>query len=151
MLRWILRVLLIGVIGIAGYTAFETYKKGYFSIPDIPDGSYVFSFKSGMRGIVLDADVSDPSVADMPMFLRRINFANPDRIYFGVPADLAPWIAGAWSICTSPSEEERISFAASFSEDLEQKLAHARFDAVCRIDVDGEEVVRGLLYSVPKL
>lgn len=151
MVKWIFRLLLISIVGLFGYVIFESYQKGYFSIPDMPDGSYVFSYKSGMRGIVLDAEVLDPSIADMPQFFRRIAFANPERSYFAVPFQVAPWMQTAWSTCTAPTEEERVGYAEGMPEDLKQNLAYSRFEAVCRITVDGEVVVRGLLYSVPKL
>jgi hypothetical protein len=150
MIKGFLKLLLIGVIGFLGYGAFQAYQKGYFSMPDMPEGSYAYSRKDGMRGIILNAEVSDP-IADMPKFFRRINLANPDRRYFGVPFAVAPWLEDVWSICISPSEEERVEFPQSMPDELKQDLAYARFDAVCRIDVEGEMVLRGLLYSVPNL
>lgn len=150
MIKGILKLLLIGVIGFLGFAAFQSYQKGYFSMPYMPEGSYAYSRKDGMRGIILNAEVSDP-MTDMPKFFRRIVLANPHRRYFDVPFVVAPWLEDVWSICISPSEDERVEFQQSMSEELKKSLAYARFDAVCRIDVDGEEVLRGLLYSVPKL
>ena len=150
MIKWFLRLLLIGVVGIFGVGMFDIYEKGYFNIPDLPEGSYIFSKGNGMRGIVLDAEVSDPTES-MPKFFRQIGIANPDRRYIAIPVDVAPWFEDAWSICKSPSADERAGFERSMPEELRRNLANARFDAVCRIDVDGKDVLRGLLYSVPKL
>ena len=150
MIKRVLKLLLIGVIGFFGYAGFQAYQKGYFSMPDMPEGSYAYSRKGGMRGIILNAEVSDP-ITDMPKFFRRINLANPDRRYFSVPFVVTPWLEDVWSICISPSEDERVRFQQSMSDELKQDLAYARFDAICRIDVEGEIVLRGLLYSVPKL
>lgn len=150
MIKGFLKLLLIGVIGFLGYGAFQAYQKGYFSMPDMPEGSYAYSRKGGMRGIILDAEVSAP-ITTMPQFFRRINLANPDRRYFGIPFVVTPWLEDVWSICAPPSEDERVGFQQSMSDELKQDLAYARFDAVCRIDVEGEIVLRGLLYSVPKL
>ena len=150
MIKGFFKLLLIGVIGILGYAVFQAYQKGYFSMPDMPEGSYAYSRKDGMRGIILNAEVSDP-ITDMPNFFRRINLANPSRRYFGVPLVVAPWLEDVWSICISPSEDERVEFQQSMPDEIRQDLAYARFDAVCRIDVDGEKVLRGLLYSIPKL
>jgi hypothetical protein len=37
-------------------------------------------------------------------------------------------------------------------EETKRELVGARFDALCYIEVDGEErIARGLIYSVPKL
>jgi len=116
----------------------------------MPEGSYVISTRSGFRGIVLDADVSKP-IEDMPNFFRRLNLASPDRRYLSIPFDVAPWFKDAWSICTSPSEKERDGLLGSMPEELKKSLWNARLDAVCRIDVDGEEVLRGMIFSVPNL
>lgn len=151
MVKWIFKLFLIGIVVVVGYTTIQTYRKGYFSIPDMPDGSYAFSFNGSMRGIVLDVEASVPSTASNPKFLRRIFFANPDRRYFGIPFQVAPWIENAWSICAPPSEGARAGFERAMPDNLKQTLEYARLDAVCRVDVDGEEVLRGLLYSVPKL
>ena len=32
----------------------------------------------------------------------------------------------------------------------QRNLIGARFEAVCKIDVDGESIMRGLIYSVPR-
>lgn len=151
MVRWIFRLVLIGVLVVVGYGTFQTWRKGYFNIPDMPDGSYVFSFKSGMRGIILDAEVSNPFAPDQPKILRTLVLADPDRSYFGMAFKVAPWIVNAWSTCALPSDEERIYFQERMPEDVKLQLEHARFDAVCVVDVDGVEVLRGLVYSVPKL
>lgn len=150
MIKWILRFLLIGIVGFLGYVTFLSHQKGYFNIPDMPEGSYVISTRGGFRGIILDAEVSMP-ITDMPKFFRRIIHANPGRRYLPIPFEVAPWFEDAWSICTSPSEQERDGFLKPIPQDLKKNLVSARLDAVCKIDVDGKEVLRGLLYSVPKL
>jgi hypothetical protein len=150
MIKWIWRLLIIGIVGTIGVAGFQAHQKGYFNLPNMPEGAYAFSTKNGLRGIVLNAEVSKP-IVDMPKFFRRLNLANPDRIYLGVTSDVAPWFKDAWSICSSPSEDERVGYQQSLPVELQTELANARFDAVCRIDVDGKEVLRGLLYSVPRL
>lgn len=149
-MKWFFRLILIGLIGSFAYVAIEGYQKGYFSIPDIPEGAYVISMRGGMRGIVLDANVA-VSYDSNSKFFRRLNLANPDRGYISVPSEVAPWFEDVWSTCVSPTEEERDGFPKSFPEKLSRKLSHARFDAVCTFEVDGEKVLRGLLYSVPKI
>ncbi|GEM_PF-651978 len=151
MLKSIFKLLLIGVVFLVGYTAFRSYQKGYFNIPDIPDGAYVISTGNGLRGILLDAEVSQP-IHHLPNFFRRLIHADPDRIYFGFPADVAPWFVDTWSICTAPSRQERIEFEnATLPQDIAMLTKDARFDAICRFDVDGKEITRGLLFSVPRI
>ena len=150
MFKWVLRLFLIGIVGFLGIAAFQSYQKGYFSIPDMPEGAYVISTRSGFRGIVLDAKVSDP-IVDMHKFFRRLNLANPDRRYLSIPFDVAPWFKDVWSICNSPLEREREELQNSMPAELKKTLRNARLDAVCRFDVDGEEVLRGMIFSVPNL
>jgi hypothetical protein len=151
MKKWVLRLLKIGAAAFIGVGVYQTYQAGYFSMPDMPDGSYAFSFKSGMRGIVLDAVVADPSWQDTPKIFRRLAFADPERRYFGVPWDVAPWMTKAWSTCAAPTNEERAYFQESLPDEWDSHLQLARFDAVCVVEVDSKKVLRGLVYSVPKL
>ena len=57
----------------------------------------------------------------------------------------------AWSICTAPTDEERAYFQDNLPDEWDQHLEFARFDAVCVVEVDSKKVLRGLVYSVPKL
>ena len=146
----IIRLLVFSVIiGYVGYAAIESYRGGFFAAPDMPEGSYSISFKNGLRGVVLDAKVSDPSKAGYPQFFRRLASVNPDRRYLGVPADVPSWFEEMWSFCAAPIGEERFHLEDTMSEDMKAKLATARLDAVCKINVDGKDILRGLLYSVP--
>lgn len=146
MIKWTFRLFLIGVV----WLGYVSYQKGYFSIPDMPDGAYVISFKNGFRGIVLDAEVSQP-ITDMPKFFRRINLANTDRNYIQLPLEVAPWHEDVWSICTSPSDQEREEVKRSMPNDVSKSLWNMRLDAICRLEVDGETFTRGFVYSAPKL
>jgi hypothetical protein len=150
MFRWLIYLFLIVTIGFFGTAALQSYQKGYFNMPDMPEGAYVYSRKDGMRGIVLNAEVSRPAT-NLPKYFRQINVANTERRFFGIPFEVTSWLEDVWSVCTPPSKQERVDFPKVFSESVKQDLAYARFDAVCRIDVDGEIILRGLLYSIPKL
>jgi len=151
MFKWILRVLLIGLIGSIGASVYQSFQKGYFNLPDMPPGSYAFSMKNGFRGIVLDASVSNESLADLPKYFRRLNYADPDRRYISLPAAVPAWMTTAWSICSAPSDAEREYVLGTLSDDVRLYVTGARFDAICRVDLDGKEVVRGLLFSVPRM
>ncbi|MGV6847906.1 MAG: hypothetical protein ACWA5A_05945 [Marinibacterium sp.] len=149
--KWILRAVLVGVVGFVGYAAFDSYRGGFFNLPDLPHGAYPISFTNGFRAIVLDDEVSAPHMEDAPKFFRRLTSANPDRRYLGVPFEVARWLEGAWSWCSVPTPEEADEIFNSLPENLKRDMQYARLDGFCEIHVDGEKVPRGLIYSVPAL
>lgn len=152
MVKKLLKLILIGVIGFMGYAAYDSYKGGYFSIPDLPDRAYPVSFRNGFRAILMDAEVNPrySGMADDPKYFRRLANANPDRKYLGLPMEVQSWFEDAWSWCKSPTSEEYAELSR-MPEELKRMFTNARFEGVCRIEVDGEEIVRGLLFSVPRL
>ncbi|WP_146036478.1 hypothetical protein [Pseudotabrizicola formosa] len=119
-------------------------------MPEITPNDYAFSF-AGFRGIVVNANVSEPIDEYIPDAYRRLSFANKDRRYFGVPFEVQEWMKDAWSFCVSPTDEERVYYDNAMPENIKSQLEFSQFEAVCSLDVDGSKVVRGLLYSVPKL
>jgi hypothetical protein len=148
--KWFGRALVLAILGYAIFWLYGTSRAGYFSLPSLPSGAYVLSFGNGLRAIVLDADVPDHSGDDAPRFFRALNVANPERKYLGVPLEVQPWFEDAWSWCTAPTEDDFANLEAT-PEEFRQKIENARFEAVCRIDVDGTEILRGLVFSVPNL
>lgn len=149
---WVSKLVVLGIVGYCGYGAYELHKGGYFNLPDLPSGAYIASFKSGLRAIVLDADVPSNIYEDGPAIFRRLSSANPERKYLGIAMDVAPWFEDAWSTCISPTDEMRDYVDKTMPEDMKVELQGARFDAFCYIDVDGEQrIIRGFVYSVPKL
>ncbi|MCV2867564.1 hypothetical protein OEW28_02855 [Defluviimonas sp. WL0002] len=151
MARWLFRIFAVGVIGVLGLATYDFYRGGYFSLPGIPDNAYLIDFRDGFRAVVIDPEVSDPLYANVPRHFRRLRNANPDRRYLGVPFEVAPWLRDAWSFCKAPTEEERVYFQESMPDEWKQSLEYARLDAVCLNSVDGKQVPRGLIYSVPNL
>jgi hypothetical protein len=149
MWKWILRLVLILFVGTLGYSAYDSYRGGYFDMPEFSETSYAISFKNGLRGIVVDPEITE-SVAPLGRFFRRLSFANPDRRYLGVPMDVAPWFQDTWSYCHPPTDEERAGLEQAMSDEQKQRLLGARFEAICKIDADGESIWRGLIFSVPK-
>ena len=120
-------------------------------MPELEDGEYPISFTNGLRAIVVDPDVSKPhSIDDIPS-LRRLTKANPDRKYLGVTYEVPSWFEDAWSYCEKPPEEVTMAILDSMSEDMRRKFTSARLDAVCTIEADGQQIPRGLVFSVPKL
>lgn len=131
MLKWIWRLLLIALIGWAGYAAYHYYRGGFHTLPDMPEGAFPLSFTNGLRAVMLD--VPDE---------------RQTRRYLGLAAEVPFYLEDVWSFCHPPTEELQAE-AASFIE--ERDMPGERFEALCTIDVDGEEVTRGIVTSVPDL
>ena len=150
MKRWILWIISSLAVSFAFYYAYGFYRNGYLSLPDLPDGAYTLSFENGFRAIVLDAVVPDANGDDAPKYLRSLSVANRERKYLGIPLEVQPWFKDAWSWCKPPTAEETTGLE-QMSDDFKRSVENARFEAVCRIDVDGTKIVRGLIFSVPRL
>ena len=150
MKRWIFRAIILGVLAYVFWAIYDARRAGLLSLPDLPDGAYILSFKNGLRAIILDAEVADETWGHAPKYVRRLGRANPDRKYLGVPLDVQPWFKDAWSWCKSPTAEDLAQLEQA-PDDFKRMVENARFDAVCRINVDGTDVVRGLIFSVPRL
>ena len=125
---------MVAVVALGAFGAFAAY--GYFragnhTLPEMPKGSFPISFKNGFRAILVD-----------------VPNERATRRYFGYPLDVPFYIEDAWSFCSPPNNEE--------SADVEQFMSQRnfpgeRFEVICRIQVDDETVVRGLITTVPKL
>jgi hypothetical protein len=150
MKSWAIRVIAFGALAYISYAAYDLHRGGFFNAPDLPDGAYLLSFENGLRAVVLDAQVTDRSRDDAPKFLRRLSSANRDRKYLGVPFEVQPWFKDAWSWCKSPNASEHAELSR-MPDDWKASLENARFEAVCRINIDGKEIVRGWIFSVPRV
>lgn len=149
---WITKLVALGVAGYCGYVAYDLHRYGYFDLPEMPSGAYNASFKNGLRGIVLDADVPNKSIAERHAFFRRIFDADPDRKYLGFPMEVAPWFEDVWSTCVSPTAEMRDYVDGIMPDNMKAQLRGARFDAFCYIELDNQQnIARGAIYSVPRL
>lgn len=151
MFKWLFRILLIGVLGLVSLGAFDSYRGGYFDLPDVPDGTLLISFKNGLRAMVVGLEVDDPTVAERAPFFRRLTHADKDRKFLGFPAEVPSWFEDAWSTCVPATDAEREELHRSFSDDVKRSAAGARIDAICTLDVDGQKMLRGVILSVPKL
>jgi hypothetical protein len=148
---FITKLIVLGVVGYGGYEVYNYHRAGYFDLPDLPSGAYTLSFSSGLRAIVLDAQVSDDHNADAPALLRSLSLANPDRRYIGFPYDVAPWFEKVWSTCIAPTDEVKKYVDDTTPEKTKNDLIGARFEAVCYIDIEGgDRLLRGLIYSVAR-
>ena len=125
----IVRVALVLIaIGGGGYVAYDSYRAGLHTRPNMPEGAFSLSYMNGLRAIVV-------GVPDMRY----------ERKYLGVPFDVPRWYKEAWAFCSSPSSSEK-------AELKQMNLGPgSRLEAVCRLKVDETELLRGAIYSVPNL
>ena len=123
--KWIGRILLAIVIVFAGYAGWDHYKAGFHNLPDLPDGAFPISFKSGLKAVVVD-----------------IPNERETRRYFGFPLEVPYYLEDVWSFCRPPTEEE-LADAEKFIAD--RNMPGERFEAVCKIKADKDVVVRGLI------
>jgi hypothetical protein len=151
MWKLIKNVLFVLIIGSIGFSVFNSYRSGHFNLPDIPDGAYTVSFKNGLRGIVVDVDPATLERTDGFNPYRRLTIADVDRRYLGMPLEVPNWLSDAWSECAAPTDEEREGFQANFTPQIKRDLQGARFDYVCRFEIEQETIYRGLVFSVPDL
>ena len=90
MWTWITRGLFVAVAGYGGYAAWDYYQGGFFSRPDMPEGAFSLSYKTGLRAILVD-------VPDQ----------RETRRYFGFPQEVPHYLRDTWSFCSPPREDER--------------------------------------------
>lgn len=127
MFRWLF---VIAVVAFGGYWAYWYFVPGYHTRPAMPEGAFSVSFPSGFRGIVLD----------LP--------EDPTRRYLGTSLEVPSYLKETWSWCRPPTIDERPE-VKKFMESRD--LPGARFEAICKITLDGDVVTRGLLISVPRV
>lgn len=128
MVKWIVG---IAILAGGGYLAFDAYRAGFLSRPKMPEGAFSISFKNGLRAIVVD-----------------VPYERETRRYLGFPMDVPFYLEETWSYCHPPTEEEAVN-VADFMKD--RNWPGGRFEAVCKITVEDEVVVRGVIVSVPRM
>lgn len=128
MLKWIVFIVLLAG---GGYIAYDYYMAGHHTRPEMPEGAFSLSFKNGLRGIVVD--LPDEKAT---------------RLYFGVPLEVPFYLEQSWSWCHPPTNEDSARAAALMAK---RDWPGQRLEAVCKITIEGEEIVRGLIVTVPKV
>ncbi|TBN14860.1 hypothetical protein EYC79_07500 [Agrobacterium cavarae] len=121
----------IVVLGYLGYAAWDYHRAGYFTRPDMPEGAFSISYKSGLRAILIG-----------------IKNEQESRRYLGYPMDVPFYLKETWAKCSPPTEQEKPNVEGFMAE---HNMPGQRFEAVCRIQADSDVVVRGLITSVPRL
>ncbi|MCO5135265.1 MAG: hypothetical protein M9908_13160 [Phyllobacteriaceae bacterium] len=130
MLKWVVRLVVVAAVGLAGYAGYDYYRGGFFDAPELEDGDFLLSFRSGFRAV-----------------MRGIKDERETRRYLGIGAESVPsWYEDAWSICRAPSAVELDEFSQSGGYG-----PGSRLDGVCELDADGEVFIRGKVITVPKL
>src|SRR5690606_18050719 len=119
---------LVALIAFGGYTAYDFYRAGYHTRPTMPDGAFSFSFTNGLRGILVGVTKDEES-----------------RRYLGFPFEVPFYLEDAWSWCHPPTDSDNARAANIMSE---RDWPGQRLEAVCRIKIEDEEIVRGLIISV---
>ena len=122
--------LAIGVLAGSGYLAYDYYRAGFHTLPDLPPGSFVMSYKNGLRAILID-------VAD----------ERKSRRYFGFPRKVPFYLENTWSFCRPPNKVDERHILEILKA---RNWPGERLEVVCKIQVDAEEVPRGYITSVPK-
>lgn len=129
MWKWVKRGIVIVFVGYVGWGAYDYYRAGFYTLPDLPEGAFPLSYANGLRAIM----VGLPDKTD-------------SRRYFGYPLEVPFYLEDAWSTCEAPTEAEIAQIEAE-----KPNRPGERLEAVCRIDADGDVVVRGIITTVPKL
>ena len=128
---WVDRTLLLGMFVYLGFGGYLYNEAGYWTRPDMPSGAFSLSYKNGLRAIVVGVPDERKS-----------------RRYFGFETEVPGYLEDVWSLCSPPTGYEKAE-AERFMEQSARPFE--RIEAVCRIEADGETVIRGLITSVPNL
>jgi hypothetical protein len=131
MWKWVKRLVFAICLAAICYVAYDSYRAGYHTRPDMPDGAFSLSYKNGMRAILIDV----------------LN-EKKTRRYFGIPFDVPFYLEDAWSFCSPPGEDDAEQVTSFMNS---RDFPGERFEAVCKIKVDNDVVLRGLITSVPRL
>ncbi len=132
MKKWLGRIIAVGIIGFLGFAGYDYYRAGHFTRPEMRDGEFSISYSTGLRAI-----------------LTGVPNERETRRYLGYPNEVPYYLEDVWSICSPPTPEELSELERP--EYPWSELPGKRFEVICKIDVDGDIVVRGIIITVPKL
>ncbi|KWV56675.1 hypothetical protein AS026_33035 [Rhizobium altiplani] len=125
------RIIVTAIVTAGSWWAYEAYRAGNFARPTMPEGAFSLSYPSGLRAIMVN-----------------IPNERKTRRYMGFPSDVPFYLEKAWSFCSPPNTKEQKQLDETMKV---RDLPGARIEAVCKIKVDGNSVVRGVITSVPRL
>ena len=130
MMKWLFRVICVGVVGFIGFVIYDCYSARLHTRPPMPKGAFSLSFKAGPRVIMLEAE--DERKTRRYVVRRR--------------TDVPHWYKDSWSHCTPPTEADRAF--------LIEKLKPApgmRLDGLCTLDADGDIITTGYIFTLPDI
>ena len=120
------KLILLAVIAILCWGAYDYFRLGLHTRPEMPDGAWSIVSKAGFRAIAVD--IPDERF---------------ERKYLLMPAEDVPvWFKDAWSFCTKATDEQK---------ELNPPERGMRLEGFCSIDADGETIYTGVMHSVPRL
>ena len=130
-MKVIAHLIILGAGVSVGYGTSNFFRSGFHKLPsDMPEGAFALSFSSGVRGIMTGV----PDDRDSRRYLARPRIGVPEQYQ------------GVWSYCALPGEEEAARFTSALRAGPD-----ARLEGICSIDVDGQELRTGMVFSVPKI
>lgn len=124
-------VIILGGGGFVAYGAYDYYKAGFHTRPAMPEGAFSHSYANGLRGILVNVPNEEET-----------------RRYLGIPSEVPFYLEDSWSWCYPPTEEESADAAAFLAM---RDWPGQRFEAVCKITLEDNEIVRGVIISVPRV
>ena len=150
MIKWLKRGLLLGLSTLVISFAYGEYRGGFYSLPELPDDAYAISFKNGFKAILYDFSLEEDVHVPSLNYFRRLNIVDQNRRYLGIPTDVSPWFEEMWSHCVLSGQEAKEYIESTMTQETRIRLAGARFEAMCLIEADGQKILRGALYSIPR-
>ena len=117
------------IVVLAGYSVYDYYRAGLHTRPEMPDGAFSISYKNGLRAILVDVPNEQET-----------------RRYFGFPVDVPFYLEDAWATCLPPTDDEARELKVNWNDNPGERI-----EGVCKIKVDDDVVIRGIVTSVPRL
>lgn len=130
MWKWFIWLCTLTIVIFAGYLVYDYYRAGLHIRPTMPDGAFSLSYKNGVRAIMVNT---------IDERKKRRYLATPFKVPF--------YLEKAWSFCYPPQTDENAKVETILKA---RNWPGERLDAVCKLNIDGKIVVRGIITSVPK-
>ncbi len=151
MFRWLWRAALLAFLAYVGHSFFDGYRRGAYNMPELAEDEFFVAFKSGFNGVV---SVPGAKKEGFSKVFPRYSHLYPDRKFLALPFDVSDALKTGWSRCLPFDDallKDWLASVAQMSEDQQIELRGARWDLFCALDIDGEFVPRGVVYSFPRL
>lgn len=124
-------LIIVSTISLISFSLYDYYRADLHTRPEMPEGAFSISYKNGLRVIIVNV----PNERDR-------------RRYFGTPFKVPFYLENTWSFCEPPKLNEEMEANKILQE---RNWPGERLDAICKIEIENEIVLRGLITSVPNL